>query len=152
MAYCFISDLHLQDDRPDITQAFLSFLEETASKAEKLYILGDLFEAWIGDDDQNDFVSEIREALLATNRTTEIFMMHGNRDFLIGPEFASSSGVKLLNDPSKEEMFGNPVLLMHGDLDQVVTIDAFLEAKNFFNNNNYPIESKIFKNCKKKFR
>ena len=55
MAYCFISDLHLQEDRPDITQAFLSFLEETASKAEKLYILGDLFEAWVGDDDQNDF-------------------------------------------------------------------------------------------------
>ena len=51
MAYCFISDLHLQEDRPDITQAFLGFLEETASKAEKLYILGDLFEAWIGDDD-----------------------------------------------------------------------------------------------------
>ena len=93
MAYCFISDLHLHEDRPDITQAFLGFLEETASKAEKLYILGDLFETWIGDDDQNDFISKIREALLVTNKTTEIFMMHGNRDFLIGPEFASSSGI-----------------------------------------------------------
>ena len=123
MAYCFISDLHLQEDRPDITQAFLGFLEKTASKAEKLYILGDLFEAWIGDDDQNNFISEIREALLVTNKTTEIFIMHGNRDFLIGPEFASSSGMKLLNDPSTEEMFGNAVLLMHGDLLCIEDVD-----------------------------
>ena len=123
MAYCFISDLHLQEDRPDITQAFLSFLKETATKTEKLYILGDLFETWIGDDDQNDFISEIREALLVTNKTTEIFMMHGNRDFLIGPEFASSSGMTLLNDPSTQEMFGNPVLLMHGDLLCIEDVD-----------------------------
>ena len=123
MAYCFISDLHLHEDRPDITQAFLGFLEETASKAEKLYILGDLFETWIGDDDQNDFISEIREALLVTNKTTEIFMMHGNRDFLIGPEFASSSGMTLLNDPSTQEMFGKQVLLMHGDLLCIEDVD-----------------------------
>ena len=56
MAYCFISDLHLQESRPDITKAFLEFLDDTASKAEKLYILGDLFEAWIVDDDQNNFI------------------------------------------------------------------------------------------------
>ena len=116
MAYCFISDLHLHEGRPDITQAFLTFLEETASKAEKLYILGDLFEAWIGDDDQNDFISNIQSALLKINKTTEVFFMHGNRDFLIGSEFASSSGLKLLNDPCSEEMYGNQVLLMHGDL------------------------------------
>ena len=116
MAYCFISDLHLQESRPDITKAFLCFLEHTASKAEKLYILGDLFEAWIGDDDQNDFISNIQSALLKINKTTEVFFMHGNRDFLIGSEFASSSGLKLLNDPCSEEMFGNQVLLMHGDL------------------------------------
>ena len=67
MAYCFISDLHLHEDRPDITQAFLGFLEETASKAEKLYILGDLFETWIGDDDQNDFITVIRDCLLYTS-------------------------------------------------------------------------------------
>ena len=101
---------------PDITKAFLGFLEHTASKAEKLYILGDLFEAWIGDDDQNDFISNIQSALLKINKTTEVFFMHGNRDFLIGSEFASSSGLKLLNDPCSEEMFGNQVLLMHGDL------------------------------------
>ena len=123
MAYCFISDLHLQEERPDITQAFLTFLEETASKAERLYILGDLFEVWIGDDDQNDFILKIRESLLKTNKTTEIFFMHGNRDFLIGSKFASSSGMKLLNDPSKEEMFRNPVLLMNGDLLCIEDID-----------------------------
>ena len=116
MSYCFISDLHLQEDRPDITEAFLNFLEETASKSEKLYILGDLFEVWIGDDFQNDFIKEIRHALKETNKTTEIFIMHGNRDFLIGSEFVASSGMKLLSDPYMEEMFGQMVLLMHGDL------------------------------------
>ena len=116
MSHCFISDLHLQEDRPDITEAFLNFLEETASKSEKLYILGDLFEVWIGDDFQNDFIKEIRHALEETNKTTEIFIMHGNRDFLIGPEFAASTGMKLLADPYIEEMFGKSVLLMHGDL------------------------------------
>ena len=116
MSYCFISDLHLQEDRPDITEAFLNFLEETASKSEKLYILGDLFEVWIGDDFQNDFIKEICHALKKTNKTTEIFIMHGNRDFLIGPKFLASSGMKLLSDPYIEEMFGKSVLLMHGDL------------------------------------
>ena len=116
MSYCFISDLHLNQDRPDITKAFLNFLENTAHKAEKLYILGDLFEAWIGDDDQNEFISEIQNALIRINKTTKVFFMHGNRDFLIGPDFASSAGMKILNDPVVEEMFGYPVLLMHGDL------------------------------------
>ena len=116
MSYCFISDLHLNQDRPDITKAFLNFLENTACQAEKLYILGDLFEAWIGDDDQNEFISEIQNALIRINKTTKVLFMHGNRDFLIGPDFASSAGMKILTDPVVEEMFGNPVLLMHGDL------------------------------------
>ena len=123
MSYCFISDLHLNEDRPDITKAFLNFLENTARKAEKLYILGDLFEAWIGDDNQNEFISEIQNALIKINKTTKVFFMHGNRDFLIGPEFASSAGMKILNDPVVEEMFGNPVLLMHGDLLCIEDID-----------------------------
>jgi len=116
MSYCFISDLHLNQDRPDITKAFLNFLENTACKAEKLYILGDLFEAWIGDDDQNEFISEIQNALIRINKTTKVLFMHGNRDFLIGPDFATSAGMKILTDPVVEEMFGDPVLLMHGDL------------------------------------
>ena len=116
MSYCFISDLHLDEDRPDITEAFLNFLEETASKSERLYILGDLFEVWIGDDLENDFIIKIRDALKETNKSTEIFLMHGNRDFLIGPAFLSSSGMKLLTEPHTEEMFGKSVSLMHGDL------------------------------------
>jgi len=123
MSYCFISDLHLNEDRPDITKAFLNFLENTACKAEKLYILGDLFEAWIGDDDQNEFISEVQNALIKTSKTTKVFFMHGNRDFLVGPEFASSAGMKILNDPVVEEMYGNPVLLMHGDLLCIKDID-----------------------------
>ena len=123
MSYCFISDLHLNEDRPDITKAFLNFLENTACKAEKLYILGDLFEAWIGDDDQNEFIFEVQNALIKISKTTKVFFMHGNRDFLVGPEFASSAGMKILNDPVIEEMYGNPVLLMHGDLLCIKDID-----------------------------
>ena len=123
MSYCFISDLHLNEDRPDITKAFLNFLENTACKAEKLYILGDLFEAWIGDDDQNEFISKVQNALIKISKTTKVFFMHGNRDFLVGPEFASSAGMKILNDPVVEEMFGNPVLMMHGDLLCIKDID-----------------------------
>jgi len=123
MSYCFISDLHLNEDRPDITKAFLNFLENTACKAEKLYILGDLFEAWIGDDDQNEFISEVQNALIKISKTTKVFFMHGNRDFLVGPEFASSAGMKILNDPVVEEMYGDPVLLMHGDLLCIKDID-----------------------------
>ena len=123
MSYCFISDLHLNEDRPDITKAFLNFLENTACKAEKLYILGDLFEAWIGDDDQNEFISEVQNALIKISKTTKVFFIHGNRDFLVGPEFASSAGMKILNDPVVEEMYGNPVLLMHGDLLCIKDID-----------------------------
>ena len=123
MSYCFISDLHLNEDRPDITKAFLNFLENTACKAEKLYILGDLFEAWIGDDDQNEFIFEVQNALIKISKTTKVFFIHGNRDFLVGPEFASSAGMKILNDPVVEEMYGNPVLLMHGDLLCIKDID-----------------------------
>jgi len=123
MSNCFISDLHLNEDRPDITKAFLNFLQNTACKAEKLYILGDLFEAWIGDDDQNEFISEVQNALIKISKTTKVFFMRGNRDFLVGPEFASSAGMKILNDPVVEEMYGNPVLLMHGDLLCIKDID-----------------------------
>tara|TARA_Y100000768_G_scaffold375723_1_gene346872 strand:+ start:38280 stop:39002 length:723 start_codon:yes stop_codon:yes gene_type:complete len=123
MSYCFISDLHLNEDRPDITKAFLKFLENTACKAEKLYILGDLFEVWIGDDNKNEFISEVQNALIKISKTTKVFFMHGNRDFLVGPEFASSAGMKILNDPVVEEMYGDPVLLMHGDLLCIKDID-----------------------------
>jgi len=116
MAFCFISDLHLQDDRPEITKAFISFIENTASKAERLYVLGDFFEAWIGDDDETDLTLLVKKTLLELSTSTDIYAMHGNRDFLIGSNFAEEAGLILIDDPKKEEMFGNSVLLMHGDL------------------------------------
>ena len=117
MAYCFISDLHLQEDKPYVTDAFLTFLDTTAKEAERLYILGDLFEVWIGDDLKSELSNEIKERfVLLKNRSTSIFAMHGNRDFLIGEKFCEETGVTLLDDPSKLELFGKDTLLMHGDL------------------------------------
>jgi len=116
MAFCFISDLHLQEDRPEITEAFISFIEETASKAERLYVLGDFFETWIGDDDENDLASLVKKTLVKLSKSTDIYAMHGNRDFLIGSDFAEEASLVLIDDPKKEEMFNQSVLLMHGDL------------------------------------
>lgn len=116
MAYCFISDLHLQEDRPEITEAFVSFVRNTAVNAERLYVLGDFFETWIGDDDKNNLTSLVKETLAELSKSTEIYAMHGNRDFLLGSQFANEAGLVLLEDPRKEEMFGRSVLLMHGDL------------------------------------
>ncbi|WNC11325.1 UDP-2,3-diacylglucosamine diphosphatase [Pseudomonas coleopterorum] len=111
-----ISDLHLQEERPDITRAFLDFLGGRARSAEALYILGDFFEAWIGDDAMTPFQSSICAALRAlSDGGTKIFLMHGNRDFLIGSTFCKKAGCTLLADPSVVRVNGEPVLLMHGD-------------------------------------
>ncbi len=111
-----ISDLHLQEERPDITRAFLDFLGGRARSAEALYILGDFFEAWIGDDAMTPFQSSICAALRAlSDGGTKIFLMHGNRDFLIGSTFCKKAGCTLLADPSLVRLNGEPVLLMHGD-------------------------------------
>ena len=111
-----ISDLHLQEERPDITRAFLDLLATRARDAQALYILGDFFEAWIGDDGMTPFQSSICQALRALSDSgTQVFLMHGNRDFLIGKAFCKAAGATLLRDPSVVEMGGEPVLLMHGD-------------------------------------
>nr|WP_197976916.1 UDP-2,3-diacylglucosamine diphosphatase [Pseudomonas sp. CFBP 13727] len=111
-----ISDLHLQEERPDITRAFLDFLGGRARSAEALYILGDFFEAWIGDDAMTPFQSSICAALRAlSDGGTKIFLMHGNRDFLIGSSFCRKAGCSLLADPSVVRLNGQAVLLMHGD-------------------------------------
>jgi len=117
MAYCFISDLHLQEEKPKVTKAFLSFLDTTAREAQHLYILGDLFEVWIGDDFKSELSHLIKEKLLLLKGTsTSVFAMHGNRDFLIGERFCEDTGVTLLDDPCKLDLFGRATLLMHGDL------------------------------------
>ncbi|MBB2496527.1 UDP-2,3-diacylglucosamine diphosphatase [Aquipseudomonas ullengensis] len=111
-----ISDLHLEEQRPDITRAFLHFLQTRARTAEALYILGDFFEVWIGDDGMTPFQHEIAAALRQLSDSgTQLFLMHGNRDFLIGRAFCCEAGCTLLKDPSLVQFNGEPVLLMHGD-------------------------------------
>jgi UDP-2,3-diacylglucosamine hydrolase len=95
----FISDLHLSDDRPDITGAFVSFLETEAPRAERFFILGDLFEAWIGDDDPSQLARTVINALNKLSQTgTEVFVQQGNRDFLLGRRFTRQTGAILLPD------------------------------------------------------
>jgi UDP-2,3-diacylglucosamine hydrolase len=111
----FISDLHLCASRPEITQAFLEFLSNTATHANSLYILGDLFEYWAGDDDL-----EQHQVLIAAFKTlascgVKLYLMHGNRDFLIGARFCDAANIELLADPTLITLHGKRVLLSHGD-------------------------------------
>lgn len=110
----FISDLHLDPSRPAITELFLRFLHEQRDQAEALYILGDLFEAWIGDDAVGPDEPVIA-ALQAFSAQVPTYFMHGNRDFLIGERFAELTGIALLADPTVIDLHGVPTLLMHGD-------------------------------------
>jgi UDP-2,3-diacylglucosamine hydrolase len=113
----FISDLHLDGTRPDITAQFLDFLEREARRAQALYILGDLFEAWIGDDDPDPDKRRVIQGLRAVkNAGVPTFLIHGNRDFLIGKRFCRETGVQLLTDGTVIDLYGRRVLLMHGDL------------------------------------
>lgn len=111
-----ISDLHLEEQRPDITRAFVHFLKTRARQASALYILGDFFEAWIGDDGMSPFQQGIAHALRELSDSgTRLFLMHGNRDFMIGRAFCHVAGCTLLKDPSVVRMNDENVLLMHGD-------------------------------------
>ncbi len=117
MDYClFISDLHLCDSRPHITKSFIDFLKTSAKNAQALYILGDLFEYWAGDDAIEMGVQKpVIDALKKLTVSKNVFLMHGNRDFLIGKVFAEATGIKLLQDPTLLNLFGKSVLLSHGD-------------------------------------
>jgi UDP-2,3-diacylglucosamine hydrolase len=116
MTTLFISDLHLDASRPAITQLFLEFVENEASKADALYILGDLFEAWIGDDASDAVGDAVADALARLHeRGVPCFYIHGNRDFLLGDAYARRARMTLLPDPSVVEIAGERVLLMHGD-------------------------------------
>ncbi|WP_338544624.1 UDP-2,3-diacylglucosamine diphosphatase [Pseudomonas benzopyrenica] len=111
-----VSDLHLEPQRPDLVRAFLHFLETRARGAEALYILGDLFEAWIGDDAMGPFEQEIATALRQlADSGTAVYLMHGNRDFLIGKAFCRQAGCRLLPDRHIADFPDRRVLLMHGD-------------------------------------
>lgn len=112
----FISDLHLLDSRPKVTQAFLHFLNTTAQAAESLYILGDFFDVWVGDDNGIEEYADIIQALANYSaQGHDIFFMHGNRDFIVGDDFAKRANVTLIPDPYTIEINGEPTLLMHGD-------------------------------------
>jgi UDP-2,3-diacylglucosamine hydrolase len=116
MATLFISDLHLEADRPEIGEQFLAFLAGPARDADALYILGDLFEAWVGDDDPSSYYADMKDAIRElAGSGVPVYFMHGNRDFMIGERFATETGVTLLPDPYPVELYGEKVLLSHGD-------------------------------------
>jgi len=112
----FISDLHLTPERPDVTQAFLRFLQNDAATAERLYILGDLFEFWIGDD-ASDLVgaAPILTAMNTMSSQTDCYFIAGNRDFLVREGFTTKSGFTILPDESIVDLYGTPTLILHGD-------------------------------------
>lgn len=112
----FIADLHLCAEEPAITAGFLAFLRRDARQADALYILGDLFEAWIGDDDPNPLHAEIAAALRELSQLgIPCFFIHGNRDFLLGKRFAAASGMQLLPEEQLLKIYGRRILIMHGD-------------------------------------
>jgi UDP-2,3-diacylglucosamine hydrolase len=116
VAALFISDLHIDASRPAITEQFLSFLNAEAKDADALYILGDLFESWIGDDAPDTAQSAAIAGIHAlTSLGVPCFVMHGNRDFLLSELFCRLSGAKLIPDPLVVTLYGEPVLVMHGD-------------------------------------
>lgn len=112
----FISDLHLEESRPDITNALLNFLHRIRGNCDALYILGDLFEIWIGDDEITELNKVVAQALSElANADSDIFLMHGNRDFLIGSEFASRCGASIISEPHIVASGDAQYLLLHGD-------------------------------------
>lgn len=116
MTTLFVSDLHLEADRPDIADQFINFLKTDVLEADDLYILGDLFEAWVGDDDPNTHYAKIKMAIRkVVDKGIPVYFMHGNRDFMIGKQFANETGIEILPDPYAVTMYGQHTLLSHGD-------------------------------------
>lgn len=112
----FVADLHLSDERPAATGRFFRFLEDEVAGADALYILGDLFEAWIGDDHDERVAHDTATRLKALSATgTSVVFLHGNRDFMLAQPYARQAGMALIADPSVIDLYGAPTLLMHGD-------------------------------------
>ena len=127
MTTLFISDLHLDASRPEITALLLELLRGEARTADALYVLGDLFEAWVGDDDPCEVGATVAKGLRQlSDAGVPVYFMRGNRDFLVGQAFASRAGVRILPDPAVVVLHGRPVLLMHGDL--LCTADTAYQA------------------------
>jgi UDP-2,3-diacylglucosamine hydrolase len=116
MTTLFISDLHLDAERPEVTRLFGEFIDREARQAEALYILGDLFEAWVGDDDPSEIGAFVAAKLRGLRDAgVAVWFMHGNRDFLLGRAYALRAGLRLLPETAVISLYGKPALLMHGD-------------------------------------
>ena len=115
MTTIFISDLHLDKDRPKVIRYFIDFLNNLESDIESLYILGDFVEYWVGDDDPGDGLEEVFSSIKKKSNSIPIYFMHGNRDFMISEKFCNHHGMKFLTDPTKIKLHGKKILLMHGD-------------------------------------
>jgi len=112
----FVADLHLTDERPAATGRFFRFLQDEVAGADALYILGDLFETWIGDDHDEQVAGDTARRLAALAEAgTRVCFMHGNRDFMLAERYAAQSGMALIADPARIDLYGVPTLLMHGD-------------------------------------
>ena len=141
----FISDLHLGSGTPEATAALLRFLRETATAADALYVLGDLFEYWIGDDAVGQpFEAEVAAAFRTlADSGVPVYFLRGNRDFLVGRRFARASGMKILPDPTLVDLYGTPTLLMHGDT--LCTDDV--EYQRFRSRTRNPLMQWLFLAC-----
>ncbi|MCZ6889829.1 MAG: UDP-2,3-diacylglucosamine diphosphatase [Gammaproteobacteria bacterium] len=115
MTAIFVSDLHIDDPHPQILEGFRAMLDREADAAQELYILGDLVEVWVGDDDDSALADAVRETLRAAAARCPVYLMHGNRDFMIGERFAVETGVTLIEDPHFVVIEGRRLVLAHGD-------------------------------------
>ncbi|MBT1443207.1 UDP-2,3-diacylglucosamine diphosphatase [Shewanella sp. JM162201] len=132
MRTLFIGDLHLSADRPDICAAFRRFLAQPFDDVDALYILGDLFEVWVGDDIAEPFAIDIAADIATVAEKLPVYFIHGNRDFLIGKQFASLSKMQLLDEVHKITLYGIPTLVLHGD--SLCTLDKGYQRFRRFRN------------------
>ncbi|WP_299806619.1 UDP-2,3-diacylglucosamine diphosphatase [uncultured Shewanella sp.] len=132
MRTLFVGDLHLSADRPDITQAFLEFLDTQLHDTDALYILGDLFEVWVGDDIAEPFVNQLADAIKHASKKLPVYFIHGNRDFLIGEAFAKRCGMKLLPEVYSLDLYGVSTVILHGD--SLCTLDKPYQRFRKFRN------------------
>lgn len=127
MATYFIADLHLSEQQPDITALLCQFLKRITHKADALYILGDLFNYWVGDDYSNPTIEQVKRELSAVVKSgVPVYFIHGNRDFLIGKRFCRESGIQILPDEAVITLYNQPALIMHGDT--LCTLDEEYQA------------------------
>lgn len=141
MSTLFVSDVHLNNARGNIVRAFIDFLDEKARHADALFILGDLFDEWLGDDDDKPPHREVSDALAALTATgLSVSVVHGNHDFLLGKKFAKRSGCTLLGDHTIIDVYGTSTLIMHGDT--LCTRDVNYQAFRKMTRN--PIMQKMF--------